>query len=124
VADVEHREDALALGGIGLDAAHPAAVIEILRHGEMGEQPSLLEHIADAAPVCRHVDARRAVEQHGVVERDAAAVRRHQSADHVDDRGLAGARRPEQRGDVPRAFEFRGDRERAELLLHVDGEHA
>ena len=83
-------------------AAHPAAVVEILRHREMREQPAFLEHVADAAAVRRHVDARCAVEQHGVVERDAAAVRRDQAGDHVDDRGLAGARRAEQRGDAAR----------------------
>ena len=75
-ADVEQRDDARALGRIVGNAVHPAAVVEITRDAHMREQPALLEHIADAAAVRRHVDARGAVEQHVLAERDAAAVGR------------------------------------------------
>ena len=37
----------------------PAAVEQVLPHGQMREQPPLLEHVADAAPVARHEDAAR-----------------------------------------------------------------
>jgi hypothetical protein len=50
----------------------------------MREQSALLKHIADAAAVRRHVDAGGGVEQHGLVETDAAPVRRDQPGDHVD----------------------------------------
>ena len=102
------------------DAAHPAAVVEIPRHRHVRKQPALLEHIADAAAVGRHVDPRGAVEQHVVVERDAAAVRRQQAGDHVDERGLAGAGRPEQRGRAARGLELGGDLKFAEPLFDVD----
>ena len=104
-------DDALALVRVVRQAVHPAAVVEILRHRQVRKQPAFLEHVADAAPVRRHVDARARIEQHACVERDAAAVRRHQARDHVDDRGLAGAGRAEQRGHAVRGFELRGDAE-------------
>ena len=66
---------------------------------------------------------RGGVEQHRVVEGDRAAVRREQAGDHIDDRGLAGARRPEQRRRAARRIEAHGKLQRAKLLLHVDGEH-
>ncbi len=89
----------------------------------MRKQPALLEHIADAPAVRRHVDARRGIEQHRIVERDAAAIGRDQPGDQVDERGLAGAGGSEQRGHAARALELRGERELAEPLFDVDGEH-
>ena len=90
----------------------------------MRKQPAFLEHIADAPAPGRHVDARRAVEQHVAVERDAAAVGPQQAGDHVDDAGLAGAGRPEQRGRAAVGRERGVERELAELLFDVDRQHA
>ena len=45
------------------------------------------------------------VEQHRVVERDRSAIRREQAGDHIDDRRLARARRPEQRRGAARRLE-------------------
>ena len=123
VTDVEQRQDALAFRMVGRDAAHPAPVVEVLRHGEMREQPAFLEHVADAALVRRHVHARRAVEQHRVVERNPPAVRCDQAGDHVDDRSLAGTGAAEQGGDAAGHFELGREAEVAEPFLDVDGEH-
>ena len=105
------------------DAAHAAAVIEILPHREMRKQPAFLEHITDAAAMRRHVDAGAGIEQHGLVERNRAAIGRHQTGDHIDDRSLAGARRTEQSGRATRGFELYAELEHAELLFHIDREH-
>ena len=66
----------------------------------MGEQPGVLEDVADAPAVARDVDAARGVEQRLAVEDDAAARRAEQAGDRVDHRGLAGARAAEQRRDA------------------------
>ena len=58
-ADVEQLDDARRAAGVVRQAAHAAAVIEIVRDRQMRKQPAFLEHVADAAPVRRHVDARR-----------------------------------------------------------------
>src|SRR5215470_19883695 len=89
----------------------------------MRQQAAFLEHVADAAPVRRDVDAACGVEQHLVVIGDAPAVRLHQAGDHVDDRGLAAARRAEQGGRAADRLELRHDREIAEPLFHLDLEH-
>ena len=47
------RELLAALGPRG----EPAAVGEVLAHGEMGEEPALLEDVADAPAVHGQVDA-------------------------------------------------------------------
>src|SRR5580704_18895073 len=121
--DIEQRDDALEFGCLGRPAAHAPAIVEVLPHAEMREQPAVLEYIADAAAMRRHVDAARGVEQHRVVEGDRATVGREQTGDHVDDRGLAGTRRPEQRRHAARRMEAHAKLQRAKLLLHIDGEH-
>ena len=123
MADVEQLDHMRERRRIGRVAAHPAAVVEIVLHAEMRKQPAFLEHIADAAAPGRHVDARRVVEQHLVVEHDAAAVRPQQAGDHVDDARLAGARRAEQDGGAAFAGELRRHREIAELFFDVDRQH-
>ena len=57
------------------------------------------------ATVRRHVDAPGCVVQYLVVERNEAAVGPQQPCNHVDQRGLAGARCAEQAGDAALAFE-------------------
>src|SRR5690606_6899630 len=71
-ADVEQFDDLLKsyrpLGG-----RHAAEAVEqVAANIEVGEQPALLEDIAEAAALRRQVDARGAVEQHGAVEGDPA----------------------------------------------------
>ena len=89
----------------------------------MRKQPRVLEHVADAPPVRRHVDACGRVVQRFAVERDDAAVGPQQPGDHVDQRGLAGAGRAEQAGDAALAFERGFEREFAELFGDVDAQH-
>src|ERR1700688_2376594 len=103
---------------IGRVTAHPAAVVEIVLHRQMREQPAFLEYVADTAVPGRHVDALRVVEQNLIVEQDAAAVRLEQSGDHVDDAGLAGAGRAEQNGGAALAREQRVERKFAELFFY------
>src|SRR6516164_3316824 len=90
----------------------------------MREQASLLKDVTDATAVRGHVDARGGIEQHGVVEPDASPGRRDEARDHVDERGLARARRAEQGGDAARGLEARRQREVAQPFLHVNREHA
>ena len=99
-----------------------AAVEKVLAHRDVRQQAPFLEHVADAAPVHRDVDARRGVEQRLAVERDAAALRAQQAGDRVQHAGLARAGAPEQRGDPAVAGESRVERERAEALADGDFE--
>ena len=125
--DIEQRDDALEFLGVFLGLARPAAhapaIVEVLPHAEMREQPALLEYVADAASMRRHVDAAGSVEQHRPVDGDGAAIGREQAGDHIHDRRLSRARRPEQRRHAARRIEAHGKFQRAKLLLHVDGEH-
>src|SRR6202790_4118194 len=124
MTDIEQGSDTLKLIGIALPTAHAASIVEILPNAQMRKQPAVLEHVTDAAPVRRDVDSFGGVEQHRVVERDGAAIRREQTGNHVDDRGLARARRAEQGRRPACSFETHVQFECAELLCHVDGEHA
>ena len=89
----------------------------------MREQAAFLEHIADAPPPGRHVDARCAVEQGLAVKHDAAAVGCEQPGDHVDQAGLAGAGGAEQSGGAARRLEGGLEREIAEPFFDVDRQH-
>src|SRR5208283_849040 len=51
------------------------------------------------------------------------AIGLEQTSNHIDDRGLARARGPEQGGHAAGRLEAHRKLERAELFLHVDGEH-
>ncbi len=64
MADVEQPDDPLGFGGIAHKSVHAPAVVEVRRDGEMREQAAVLENIADATAVRRHVDTLRRVEQH------------------------------------------------------------
>ena len=123
IADVEQVGDARALRGIVGEAVHAPPVVEVLPHVEMRKQPRILEHIADAAPVRRHVHALGGVVERLAVEGDDAAIGPQQSRDHVDQRGLAGAGSAEQAGDAALAGEGGGKREFAELFCDVDAQH-
>ena len=56
-------------------AGEPAAVEQVATHGEVREQPGVLEDIADAPPMAGHVDPVRGVEQRLAIEDDPAARR-------------------------------------------------
>src|SRR6202008_573149 len=71
----------------------------------------------------RHMDAAGRVEQHGVVEADAASVRSNQPGDDMGERGLAGTRGAEQRSHAGRGLEAGGELEFTELLFHVERQH-
>src|SRR5262249_30163893 len=123
MADIEQLGDAPELPPLRRKSAHAPAVIEIGRHTKVREQASLLEYVADAPAMRRHVDAVLGIEQDGVIEHDAAAVRRDQAGDNVGERGLAGAGGTEQRGDAARRVEARLQGKIAEPLFHVEREH-
>ncbi len=53
----------------------PAPVEQVAAHAEMGEQPAVLEDVADAPMVLGHEDAVLGVDQHLAVDGDAAAAR-------------------------------------------------
>ena len=105
------------------EAVHAPPVIEILRDVEMRKQPRVLEHIADAPPVGRNMHPRVGIVERFAVERNDTAVGPKQPCDHVDQRGLAGARRAEQPGDAALAGEGSRKREFAELPGDVDAQH-
>ena len=79
----------------------PAAVVEVAAHVQVREQRRLLDHVAQLAPVRGHEAARGIVLPDQAVQRDAAG-RRHQPGQRAQHRGLAAARRAEQRADAAR----------------------
>ena len=98
VADIEQLDHVFECRRVGFAAADPAPVFQILPDSDVRKQPAFLEHIADAPAPGRHVDSRGTVEQHFAIELDAAAIRPHETGNHVDHAGLARARGAEQRG--------------------------
>src|SRR5262249_2756634 len=101
-----------------------AAVVEIAAHREMGKQPALLKYAAYTAAMRRQVDARSGIEQHGAVERHAAAAGRDQAGAENDDRRLAGPRTTEQRGHALGGLELGGQQKIAQAFFDVEGKHA
>ena len=104
-------------------AGEPAAVEQVTAHGQMREQPGVLEDIADAPPMAGHVDPLRGVEQRLAIEDDPTARRAEQAGDRVDHRGLAGPRPAEQRRDAGVGGEADVEIERAEPAGEIDLEH-
>src|SRR5580692_5683073 len=90
----------------------------------MREEAAFLEHIADSAPAGRHKDAALAVGQHGAVDDDMAPGRADEASYGVDQRGLAGARAPEQRCEATLAVEGGVEPKIAEAMLDRDAQHA
>ena len=114
---LDHRADiAVALRG----RREPAPVTQIGRHAQMRKQPRILEHHADAAFVLGYENSVAGVDQHPPVDGDAAALRADQPGDRVDQRGLAGTGRPEQRRQSARAFEGRIKNKAALMVTDVD----
>src|SRR3546814_15471386 len=69
---------------------------------KVGKQTAFLEHVAEAPTLRRQADATLRIEQRLYAQHDAAARRAQQACQHIHQRGLAGARAPEQRGDAGR----------------------
>ena len=121
--DAEQRHDVVEPPAALGRRREPAAIEQVLAHRQVREQPSLLEDIADAAPMRRHEDPLGGVEQHPSVEDDAALLRPHQAGDDADERGLAAARAAEQRGEAAVAAKAGVELEIAEPVPGGDLEH-
>jgi hypothetical protein len=67
---------------------------------QMRKQTPFLEYVTKAPGLRRHMDAALRIEQHFVIERDAAALQAQQSGYRVDQRGFAGTRTAKNRGDA------------------------
>ena len=74
-----------------------AGVRDVLANGQVREERVLLEDEPDAALVRLAKHASLAVEPDVVAERDPPARRPHEPGDRAQHRGLAGARRPDER---------------------------
>src|SRR6267154_1345795 len=81
-------------------AGKKTRIAQVLPHVQVREQASFLEHLADAPPRRRHVDAAPAVEYRLALDRDAPALRPQDAGDGIDDGGLARSRAAEKRRDA------------------------
>src|SRR6185295_9586007 len=99
-------------------ARETAAVEQILPHRQMREQPALLEDVTDTATVRRHEDVAIGVEQDLAVDRHSSVVGFYESADEIDDRGLAGTGSAEQCGELAVASESEVERELAQSVTN------
>src|SRR5262245_23620080 len=84
-------------------------------HREMGKEAVILKDVADAPAMGWHEDARGGIQQHGVIDRDAAALGTKQSGNHVENAGFARARRTEDGCHSAFALEVRFKNELAEM---------
>ena len=94
-----HDLQRLANALLGLHArhlAHPEREADVGGDGHVGEQRVVLEDEADVAPV------RRLAGQLAVVGVDLAKILQHEARDDLEDRGLAGAARPQQGEELAR----------------------
>src|SRR4051812_3963535 len=66
----------------------------------MWEQAGILEDVADAPLLHRHVDSPLAVEQDGVIQPDMSGIRPAEPGDGVDDGAFARSAAAEQGGDT------------------------
>ena len=113
----------LRTAGSSARPVHAPSVVEILAHIEMRKQPRILEHIADPAAMHRDMDMLSGVVQRLAVDGDDAAIGSQQSCDHVDQRGLAGARGAEQSGHAALTGKRGLDRKFAKLFCDIDPQH-
>ena len=93
---------------------------DVLRNGHVGEQPRLLDHVADPAPQLGDVT----VSDAHVADPDVPVRHVDQAVHHLHRRGLATARRPDEDADVPRRDRQRevvhgGSRPTRVALRHV-----
>ena len=76
--------------------AEPPAVLEIVTHRQMWEEPRVLRHVPDAAAMWRDPDAGGRVGEDVRVEPDEAGIGPYQPGDDVQHRRLAGAGRADE----------------------------
>ena len=106
------------------EPAHAPAVVEIARDRQMRKQPAFLEHVADAAPVRRHVDAARA-ESNSTVSSSTMRPRSGVTSPAImlTSEVLPAPEGPNSAVTPPARLEPRRQREFAEPLFHVDRQH-
>ncbi len=126
VAREVHQRDQRARLLLGLGFGHAALerpVHDVAEHGLPGKQRELLEHRPAVGPGPRHRLA---------VDCDGALRRLHEAADDIEQRGLAAARRPQDRDELPirhverdiRQRQMAGPARRLERLAQpLDGDH-
>src|SRR5215813_13054805 len=78
---------------------HPAAELEVLLHGELGEDVGALGHVADAEPL--DLVGRERVDR-AAVEADGAASRMEEAEDRLEERRLPSPVGPDHAGDGAR----------------------
>src|SRR5438094_6603245 len=123
-ADAKQVDDRAKIGrrAIVVAAGEPASIEQVAAHAEMGEQPAVLEDIADSPAMLGNERAAPGVDQHLAVDGDLAAVGPDQAADDIDQRGLARARAAEQRRQARRRREARAELEAVARMVEVDVE--
>jgi hypothetical protein len=107
---------------LGLPARHAVRARperDVGERGQVGEEQRLLGEQPHAAPVRRHVDARRGVRHRPVAHPDVPLVRPEQPSEHAEQRGLARTVGAEHGEHLAR---FGGERhvERERLAAHDD----
>ena len=116
---IDHALEIVApLGG----RREPAAVQQVLSHGQMREQAAFLEHVADAALVSRHEDAARRIDEACAVDEHRALLGTNEPGDDIDQRCLARPGAAEQCGEAATRLEARFEAEAAEGVPDVDRE--
>src|SRR5262245_18785644 len=116
IEDLIETDIAFTLGG------EPSAEQQVLPHRKVGEEASLLEHVADAPAVFRNEDSLFGIDEHRVVEHDPAAVGAHDARDDIDQRGLARSGTAEERGETSFRNEARLEQKRPEPVGDIDRE--
>ena len=81
-------------------AAHAQGIGDVLEHRHMRPDRIGLEHHAEAAPLRRHENARGRIADDFVADADPAAGILLKAGHHAQRRGLAAARRPQQRDEL------------------------
>src|SRR5262245_10191860 len=76
MANIKEVDHMLQGGGLTFMTVHPAAIFKIATHRKVREQATFLKHVADAPPRRWYVDLGGIVEEHFIIERDAASVGR------------------------------------------------
>ncbi len=126
---VEQRTDPEQIDNLGEPAAgrragrEPMPEHQVPAHRQVRKEAVFLKDIAYPAPVRRQLDAVFGVEQHRPIDGDAAVLRPDQPGNRLDDRGLAGARPAEQRGQAVPAGEMDVEGKAAEPMREIDFEH-
>ena len=96
------------------------AVIQVLPHRQVREQPAVLEHVADASQVARDPGPGGGVGQYLAIDHDPAPVGLLQPGDQVEYGRLARTRGPEQGGDARARLEADVDIEFPAPVADVD----